>query len=458
MVKASSSVGSVRVVGDGEGVVGHVGLHVLGRFADRVGVTGALSGVFFGRGGGRPVTHDRGGVLAHGMLMLTGGGEACTDVGFLRAQPELFGPVASASTFYRLMRSIDEPISAGLATAMSTVRERVWNRSSVTNRTDEVILDIDASLHEIHSENKEGAGAHYKGGYGFHPLYVFSDATGECLSVKLRPGNAPANTVSDHVEVLNHAIEALPAHIRIGHGRGDSPNLVERAVRVRTDSAGGPTLARRLTEHNIGFSMACRTSGQIREAIARIEGDTKRWKPALDQTGKPQKHAQVAELTDLVDDKNWPNRTRLIVRREPLHPGAQRSLFDSDHHRYWGHRTNSTLPPDQADLDMRSHARTENHIARLKQSGASRFPFTKQSANQAWLQLVTYADTLVRWFQLLCLTGHLAKARPKTMRWRFWHTPARITRHARQTTVHIPRNWPATPHLLAAIRNITAIP
>ena len=36
-----------RVVGEGgEGVVAHVRLHVLGRFADSIGVTGALSKVF----------------------------------------------------------------------------------------------------------------------------------------------------------------------------------------------------------------------------------------------------------------------------------------------------------------------------------------------------------------------------------------------------------------------------
>ncbi len=137
------------------------------------------------------------------------------------------------------MRSIDEQTRAGLAAAVSGVREQVWKRSSVTNRTDEVILDIDASLHQVHSENKEDTAVYYKG-FGFCPLYVFSDATGECLAVKLRPGDAAANTVSDHVEVLDQAIEALPAHIRIGHGRGDSPDLVERAMRVRTESAGAP--------------------------------------------------------------------------------------------------------------------------------------------------------------------------------------------------------------------------
>ena len=456
MVKNSDvrSVAPLRVVGEGgEGVVGHVGLHVLGCFADSIGMPQALSDVFDDRG----VVHDRGGVLSHGMLMLTGGGQSCSDIEYLRAQPGLFGAVASDSTLYRTMRSIDEQTRAGLAAAVSGVREQVWKRSSVTNRTDEVILDIDASLHQVHSENKEDTAAYYKG-FGFHPLYVFSDATGECLAVKLRPGDAAANTVSDHMEVLDQAIEALPAHIRIGHGRGDSPDLVERAMRVRTDSAGGPALADHLTERNIGFSMVCRTSGQIRDAIGRIEKNTERWKPAVDQAGRPRPHAQVAELTDLVEVGDWPKDTRLIVRREPLHPGTQRSLFDCDRYRYWGHRTTSTLPPDQADLDIRSHFRVENHIARLKDSGANRFPFTKQTANRAWLQLVTFADTLVRWFQLLCLTGKLAKARPKTLRWWLWHTPARITRHARQTTLHLPQHWPTTPNILTALQNITTHP
>ena len=48
-----------------------------------------------------------------------------------------------------------------------------------------MILDIDASLHEIHSENKEHAAAHFKRGYGFHPIYCTADATGEVLGVEL---------------------------------------------------------------------------------------------------------------------------------------------------------------------------------------------------------------------------------------------------------------------------------
>jgi hypothetical protein len=45
-----------------------------------------------------------------------------------------------------------------------------------------VVLDIDASLHEIRSQNKVGTAPHCKGGFGFHPIGCFADATGEYLS------------------------------------------------------------------------------------------------------------------------------------------------------------------------------------------------------------------------------------------------------------------------------------
>ena len=77
--------------------VGHVGLWLLGRFADRLRVGEVLSEAF----GASGVVHDRGRVLVHLMLVLAGGGEACTDIETLRSQRRLFGEVASDSTLYR---------------------------------------------------------------------------------------------------------------------------------------------------------------------------------------------------------------------------------------------------------------------------------------------------------------------------------------------------------------------
>ncbi|MBA2496258.1 MAG: IS1380 family transposase [Acidimicrobiia bacterium] len=444
------------VEGGGDQVVAHVGLHALGAFADRLGLGDALSARVPFDGERAPV-HDRGKVLTQAMLMLAGGGEACSDIEHLRAQATLFGSVASDSTLYRTFRQIGPSVLDGLWAAMGEVRAEVWRRSAATTGTATVVLDIDASLHQVHSENKTEAAATYKGGYGFHPMYCSADATGEVLGMVLRPGNAGANTIADHVTVLDMAIGQLPAEIAVGHRPGDDPALVARSVQVRTDSAGCTAFVHHARARNVGFAVVARTNASIHAAISQVRGDHDRWQPARRQDGDERPGAAVAELTDLVDLSAWPERTRLIVRREPLHPGAQHSLFPSLMYRYWGHYTDAAGHPVDLDAHMRAHAHIEDTIRRLKDSGAQRFPFTDIDANRAWLAVVCFADALVRWFQQLCLTGPLATAEPKTLRWNLWHTPARIVRRSRQQIVRILDSWPTRADLLDAYQRVALI-
>jgi hypothetical protein len=94
---------------------------------------------------------------------------------------------------------------------------------------------------------------------------------------------------------------------------------------------------------------------------------------------------------------------------------------------------------------------------RLKASGLERFPFTELEANAAWLATVGFAADLTRWFQLLCLTGPLAAAEPKTLCWRLWHTPARIIRKGRQDVIRLLDAWPDTDQILAAYQRIATL-
>jgi Transposase DDE domain group 1 len=452
----ANSTTRLKVEMGGEGVVAHVGLHALGRFADRLGVADLLSARIPVMSERLPV-HDRGKVLTQAMLMMAGGGEACSDIEKLRAQPVLFGEVPSDSTLYRTFFQLDAATVGGLWEAMAAARAEVWSRSAATVGTGRVVLDIDSSLHEIHSENKEMTGPTYKGGFGFHPLYCFADVTGECLAVRLRPGNAGANTVVDQVGVLDAAIVGLPADIAAGHRVGDDPALVRRDVQVRGDSAAGRTFALACQARNVGFAVVARSHEQIHAAISRVAYDSAAWQPAVRQNGDPRKGAAVVEVTDLVDLSGGPPGTRLIIRREPLHPGAQQSLFPSECYRYWGHYTDSDGDPVELDRHMRAHAHVEDNIRRLKDSAAARFPFCDFDANSAWLAVVCMADSLIRWFQKLCLSGPLAVAEPKTLRWSLWHTPARIGRRARSQTVRILDGWPTATDLSDAYQRIDLI-
>jgi putative methionine-R-sulfoxide reductase with GAF domain len=130
-------------------------IDALGALADRLGLGDALS-ARVPLAGERLPLHDRGKVLTHAMMMLAGGGESCADIEHLRAQGRLFGEVPSDSTVYRTFRQIGPGTLAGLWDAMAEVRGQVWRRSSVTNTAEPVVLDIDATLVEVHSENKAG--------------------------------------------------------------------------------------------------------------------------------------------------------------------------------------------------------------------------------------------------------------------------------------------------------------
>ena len=322
-----------------------------------------------------------------------------------------------------------------------------------------MILDIDASLVEVHSENKAGAAPTYKGGYGFHPMFCFADATGEALAGLLRPGNAGANNIADHLTVLDDAIGQLPAAIAAGHRPGDDPTVAGRAVRVRADSAGCSTrFAEACRDRNVGFSVVARSNRPIHAAISRALEDPGRWLPAVTQAGEVKDDATVAEVTDLVDLSAWPAGTRLIVRREPLHPGARTSLFPDLDYRYWGHYTDNDLgDPMFLDADMRAHAHVEDHIRRLKASGLERFPFSGLDANRAWMAVVCFGADLVRWFQLLALNGAWAAAEPKRLRWGLWHTPARIVSRAGRHVVRILDRWPTLNELLDAYGRIAQL-
>lgn len=184
--------------------------------------------------------------------------------------------------------------------------------------------------------------------------------------------------------------------------------------------------------------------------------DQKGRRPSSRTPGRDQRTISPA-TSDLVDLTDWPDRTHLIIRRERLHEGAQRSLFPDHNYRYWGHYTDADGDPVELDAQMRDHAHVEGHIKRLKDSGLERFPFTNLDANHAWLQPVCTAADLVRWFQHLCCTGPLAAAEPKRLRWTLRHTPARIIRSGRQIIVQIIDNWPTTNDLLNAHQQITAI-
>ena len=155
---------------------------------------------------------------------------------------------------------------------------------------------------------------------------ICSTAEGEPLWGMLRPGNAAANSIADRLRVLEGAIGVLPARDAAGHRRGDPKGSVQRRLLVRIDAAGcSARIAHECRNRNIGFAVTARATDGIDAAIAAARFDDSVWTTATPNPKHARKpnRTQVADLTGLVDLSDWPDRTRLIVRREPRHPGAR---------------------------------------------------------------------------------------------------------------------------------------
>lgn len=106
----------------------------------------------------------------------------------------------------------------------------------------------------------------------------------------------------------------------------------------------------------------------------------------------------------------------------------------------------------------RPHARVEDTVRTGKQTGLGHLPSTSIDINQAWCLAATIAADLLCWLRLLCLDGPLAKAEPKTLRYRLLHTAARIVRGQRKRKIRIPATWPWATHLHACVHTIFALP
>jgi hypothetical protein len=440
-VKAQTTGQTVEVRADGEGLVSHAGAYLLVELADRLGLTAALS-TAMASSRERRSAHDPGVVLRDLAVSVADGGDHVSDLGVLRGQEALFGTVASESTAHRVIKSIDAGALEAIRAARSKALDRAWDAGA---RPETITLDIDASLLTAHSEKERAAGT-YKGGFGFHPLLCYLAETGEPLAGALRPGNAGANTASDHFEVLQLALEQLPA--------AD----LDREILARAD-IGGRTHAftSDCRDAGIRFSVGYEVDERVQEAV--LQTSQSAWQSAIDAEGTEREGAQVTELTDRVDLSSWPEGTRLIVRRERPHPGAQFCVFDAEGYRHTAFITDQQ-EGDIAALELRHRrrARVEDAIRVGKETGMRSMPFASFAHNQAWLEISLIAQAILRWNALLCLEGDLALAEPKRVRQRLLHVAGRIVRSARRTTLRLPRSWPWADALAAAFARLRALP
>ena len=143
------------MIADGTGLVSHAGSALIARVADKLGLTKGLS-VRLARLKQRRRGRDSGRVIRDLAVMLADGGECVSDLGAVRDQETLFGPVASDSTAFRTVdRAASEQLLGELRAAHAKARERFWKLNGAPER---LTIDVDATLISAHSEKEQAAG------------------------------------------------------------------------------------------------------------------------------------------------------------------------------------------------------------------------------------------------------------------------------------------------------------
>jgi hypothetical protein len=444
----------ITVSADGSGIVSQAGTLLLAQALRATGLDQGLA-VALERWQAPRAVHHPGKIVTDLAVAVAAGGDCLADVAMLRAQPELFGPVASDPVVSRLVARLAAEAPAALKairTARAAARERAWELAGAAapgQGGEPVTVDIDATIVTACSE-KEQAAATWKKTFGFHPLTAFADhgpdGTGEPLAIVLRPGNAGSNTAADHIEATRLALAQLPAHVR-------------RRVLIRADSGGGTheflswlTRPGRRLHYSAGFTM----TDEVCQAIGKVPAWA--WTPAYDAGGQVRKGAWVAELTGLLDLSSWPKGMRVIARKERPHPGAQLRFTDIDGHRFTCFAT-GTRRGQLPDLELRHRrrARCEDRIRSAKDTGLRNLPLHGYAQNQIWCEIVTLACELLTWMQMLALTGQARRWEPKRLRLRLFTAAGRIVCSGRRLKLRLAATWPWASHITAALSRIQAL-
>jgi hypothetical protein len=250
------------------------------------------------------------------------------------------------------------------------------------------------------------------------------------LHARLRKG--AANTARG---VLRF-VDELVARLRRADASGE--------LTLRMDSGfWSARLIRRLRAHKVRYSITVRQTKTIRAAIAAIPEHA--W---ADIPYPPDGVAQVAETPYRGD--------RLIVRRV-RNLGDQQQLFAT--WRYHAFVTDRVGTAAWLDADHRRHAVCELAIRDLKAgAGLAHLPSGHFNANAAWLLAATLAHNLLRWTATLGLGVGDQQTVAKTLRRTLLALPGRLTRSARQWTLHLPAGWPWAHSFTMALARLRCIP
>jgi hypothetical protein len=233
------------------------------------------------------------------------------------------------------------------------------------------------------------------------------------------------------------------------------PARFRRRILVRVDGAGAShDLIRHLLAMSSPRKTALFTCGWMitaadEAAIMRLPAGA--WKPGIAQDGDIEEDKGTAEITHLMRNLTaYEKKTgwRYSITCTNI-PDSEIPGVAGSHH------------PQYIDVVHREHAVVETGGAgTAKTMGLRNLPSKTWQVNCSWILAANIAADLAAWTRLLGLHDQeeLRDAEPATLRYRIWHIPARLARHARQRVLKISPDWPWADAFLTCWQRLSGMP
>jgi hypothetical protein len=425
----SSHTPSALVVAfDDHHAVANAGLALTATLVERLGVEAVVDELV--DLGGRPGHHRPGRKVLTLLHAMVAGGDAIDDAEVLRTartQEVLGHRVMAPSTLGTFLRSFTFGHIRQLDRVAETLLARAWAAGAGPG-TQELTIDVDSTVCEVHGHAKGGAAYGYTHRLGYHPLLASRADTGELLHLRMRTGSAST-------------------------ARGAERFVNELAGRVRRAGAAGPLTLR----GDSGF-----WSGKVIAAWHPVLGhgapdqaghrrDRRHQRGRLDRHRLPRRRGCPGGRDDPCGQGRWPaGGAPHPPGRRPGHPVAGLAPPRVCHRP----RRHRCLVGRRPPPPRRGRARHPRPQAGRR---ARPLPVRVFLANAAWALVATLAHNLLRWVAALGLGVHgLVVA--KTIRRRFITLPGRLTSTARRRHLHLPSGWPWAADFLTALTRLRTLP
>ena len=357
---------------------------------------------------------------------------------------------------------------SGLRAGTDAVQDAVWGKLAGRRKKkrDWAVLDLDGHTKSLYGVQKEGADFDYKGRWSYNVLLASLAGSGECVAVRLRPGNVRSSEgAADLLEQTLPRVKGRFAQVLV---RADS-DFDRRDVREACEAEGAFfAFVAREASNRLSWAEGIPESAWKPFRTRAHRGlEAGRARPGFEARRKKcnrrRRRARARGYTDLKLVRQWvaeiswtppgsEKTSRMILRRQRIEQSeGQTVLFDFYRYRYVVTNLPASWSAEEV-IDATYQRCDQENVIEQMGSGVAlwRMPVAEFEGNCAWLEIGRLAWNLGKWIAQLALPPEVVRWEWKRYRQAFVSLAAEVIHRSRQHWLRFSPAHRFLPTLVAA--------